>query len=59
VLGVEAPPEVMAALDPHRDFLAQEVLAVEVRLGSVDGPVGVADVMLDGSPIRVSLRRAV
>jgi isoleucyl-tRNA synthetase len=58
VLGVEASPEVSAALDPHRDFLAQEVLAVELSWGSVHQPAGAADVDLDGSSVRITLRRA-
>ncbi|HYT80987.1 MAG TPA: DUF5915 domain-containing protein, partial [Actinomycetota bacterium] len=57
-LGVEAPPEVVAALEPHRDFVAQEVLAVEMRWESVDEPAGAVDADLDGSSVRLSLRRA-
>ena len=58
VLGVEGPGEVLPALQAHRDFVAQEVLAVEVRWEPVDGAAGAADVNLDGSTVRVSLRRA-
>jgi isoleucyl-tRNA synthetase len=58
VLGVQAPPEMAADLKTHIDFIAQEVLAVEVRWDSVDHPAGVADVDLDGSAVRVTVRRA-
>jgi len=58
VLGVEAPSEMVAALESHRDFLAHEVLAVEVRWELVDQPAGTIDVELDGSSVRLSLRRA-
>jgi isoleucyl-tRNA synthetase len=57
VLGVEAPAEVWAALEPHRDFLAQEVLAVEVRDRPVEDPAGTVDVDLDGHHVRLSVRR--
>jgi isoleucyl-tRNA synthetase len=58
VLGVEAPPEVEATLQSHLDFISQEVLAVEVRPETVDQAAGAADLDLDGSSVRVSLRRA-
>jgi isoleucyl-tRNA synthetase len=58
VLGIEAPGEIAPALETHRDFLAQEVLAVEVRWEPVDRPAGVTDVSLDGTTVRASLRRA-
>jgi hypothetical protein len=58
VLGVEAPPDVEATLKGHMDFIAQEVLAVEVRFETVDQPAGAADIDLDGSSVRLSLRRA-
>jgi isoleucyl-tRNA synthetase len=58
VLGIEAPGEIGPALETHRDFLAQEVLAVEVRWERVDRPAGVTDVSLDGTTVRASLRRA-
>lgn len=58
VLGIEASPEVWAALEPHKGFLAQEVLALEVLDQAVERPTGAVDVDLDGSRVRVSLRRA-
>jgi isoleucyl-tRNA synthetase len=58
VLGIEASPEVWAALEPHKDFLAQEVLALEVLDRAVGEPAGAVDVDLDDSSVRVSLRRA-
>jgi isoleucyl-tRNA synthetase len=58
VLGVEATSEVEATLKGHTDFIAQEVLAVEVRFDAVDQAEGGAQADLDGSSVRLTLRRA-
>lgn len=58
VLGIVAPADVAAALARQREFLAHEVLAIEVREEPVDEAAGAADLDLDGSQVRVSLRRA-
>jgi isoleucyl-tRNA synthetase len=58
VLGVEASPEVEATLKSHSDFIAQEVLAVEVRFKGVDQAEGSAEADADGSSVRLTLRRA-
>ncbi|MGH2554863.1 MAG: DUF5915 domain-containing protein, partial [Actinomycetota bacterium] len=57
-LGIVAPPEVNAALERHRLFLAGEVLAVEVRWEPVGEAQGASDLDLDGSLVAISLRRA-
>jgi isoleucyl-tRNA synthetase len=58
ILGVETDPELAAAADEHRDHLAAEVLATEVRLEAVDGARGEAALSLDGHRVRLTLRPA-
>ena len=56
-LTLEAGPEVSAAVDTHRDFLAQETLAVSVEFGSV-GDRGFSGEAGDGEPVRAAVERA-
>jgi isoleucyl-tRNA synthetase len=56
-LTLEAGPEVSAAVDTHRDFLAQETLAVSVEFGSV-GDRGFTGEAGDGEPVRAAVERA-
>jgi isoleucyl-tRNA synthetase len=58
VLGVDAPDDLWETLQPHRDYLAAEVLARAVERGAVDEPEGSAEVKLDGASVKISLRRA-
>jgi isoleucyl-tRNA synthetase len=60
-LAVGGPDSVQAAATSHADFIAGETLAVAVTVG--DGEVGsafphVRDVDVDGTPVRIALRRA-
>jgi isoleucyl-tRNA synthetase len=57
-LGVEATPATQAALQPHLAFVAKEVLAVVVRGEPVEEASGAAELDLDGSSVRVTLRRS-
>ncbi|GIH19949.1 isoleucine--tRNA ligase [Rugosimonospora africana] len=54
---VEAGPEVAMAVERHRDFVAEETLAVSLELGSV-GESGFAGEAGDGEPVRVAVARA-
>ena len=56
-LTLEAGPEVSAAVDTHRDLLAQETLAVSVEFGSV-GDRGFTGEAGDGEPVRAAVERA-
>ena len=53
---VDAAPEVTAAVEAHRDFVAGEVLATEIAFGSVDD--GFAGEAGEGEPVRVAVRVA-
>ncbi len=56
-LGVEgASEDLWAALEPHRTWIADEVLATEVTHEAVEGE-GAADVRIEGASIRISLKR--
>ncbi|HEX2765492.1 MAG TPA: isoleucine--tRNA ligase [Candidatus Limnocylindria bacterium] len=54
-------PEALAALEAHRDWLAEEVLATELVIGA-EAPPADADrtesVEIDGSTVELSVRRA-
>jgi isoleucyl-tRNA synthetase len=56
-LTLEAGPEVTAAVRAHRDFLAQETLAVSVEFGPV-GERGFTGEAGDGEPVRALVDRA-
>jgi isoleucyl-tRNA synthetase len=56
-LVVEAPGDVAAAVEAHRDFVAAETLAVSVTVGDV-GPGGFAGEAGDGEKVRVAVTRA-
>jgi isoleucyl-tRNA synthetase len=58
VLGLEAMGDVSAALDAFGDVLAAETLATELRRARVDDPSFEQTVSVEGSKVRVSLRRA-
>jgi isoleucyl-tRNA synthetase len=58
VVGMEADPDVAAAVDAHYDRFASEVLATNVRPQPVDGPTGEAELSVDGHKVRVTLRPA-
>jgi len=57
-LGIDAAEEAWDALDPHRSWIAGEVLAVSVERGEVSPSDGRAEVAVDGRNVSVSLRRA-
>jgi isoleucyl-tRNA synthetase len=61
-LTVEAGPEVSAAVEAHRDFVAAETLATSLTLGPVGGdgagPGAFAGEAGDGEPVRVAVARA-
>ncbi len=56
-LTVEAGPEVSAAVEAHRDFLAAETLAVSVTLGPA-GDSAFAGEAGEGEPVRAAVVRA-
>lgn len=53
---VDSSPEVVAAIEAHRDFVTGEVLAVELTVGSV-GESGFAGEVGDGETVRVEVGR--
>ncbi|MEX1264884.1 MAG: isoleucine--tRNA ligase [Actinomycetota bacterium] len=55
-LGVEAGPIVTAALAAHRETIAGETLALDVREEEVDATT--VDTSIEGERVRISLRRA-
>jgi isoleucyl-tRNA synthetase len=58
VLGIEASGVVAAALDAFADVVAGETLAAELRRGTIDDPSFEQTANVDGSDVRVTLRRA-
>jgi isoleucyl-tRNA synthetase len=54
-LAVDASPEVVSAVEAHRDFVAAETLAQALAFGPADGFVGEAG---DGEEVRVTVARA-
>jgi isoleucyl-tRNA synthetase len=57
VLGVQATGELAEALEGYRDYVAGEVLAVEVRTGVEDGAFR-QDAGIEGEPVVITVRRA-
>ncbi|MGH2795366.1 MAG: DUF5915 domain-containing protein, partial [Actinomycetota bacterium] len=56
-LGVEgASDDLWTALEPHRAWIADEVLATDLGREAVDGD-GSAEVRIEGAAIRISLKR--
>jgi isoleucyl-tRNA synthetase len=55
-LTIEAPPEVAAAVEAHRDFVARETLAVSVALGPA-GPEAFAGEAGEGIAVRAAVAR--
>jgi len=53
-IGLQAGPRVAAAVEAHRDWIAAQVLAVEMALVPDAGP-GAADLEVAGEPVRVDL----
>jgi isoleucyl-tRNA synthetase len=53
-LTLEAGPRVTAAVEGHREWIAAQVLAVELVAGAAGA--GAADLDVDGEPLRVDLR---
>jgi isoleucyl-tRNA synthetase len=58
VLGLEAEGRPAEAIDAFAGDIADETLAVELRPARVDGATFEQSVTIDGSDLRVSLRRA-
>jgi isoleucyl-tRNA synthetase len=56
-LTLEAGPEVTAAVEAHRAFVAQETLAVSVEFAPL-GDRGFAGEAGDGQPVRAAVERA-
>ena len=60
-VAVAGSPDDLAALEPHRDWLADEVLAVELRLGedaSMDGVDRHERVEVNGRTLELAIARA-
>jgi isoleucyl-tRNA synthetase len=57
-LGVEAPDEVWAPIEPFLDYVAGETLATTLGRGDVEAPDGKSDVRIDGERVTISIRRA-
>ena len=57
VVVLSAAGELGEAISQHRDWIAGEVLATELRLGT-NGDAGGVEVAIDGSPLGVGLSRA-
>jgi isoleucyl-tRNA synthetase len=58
VLGIEAGPDLQAAVREHQASLASEVLAVDVLAMSINDPTAAEDLLIDSTDGRLSLRRA-
>jgi len=58
VLGIEASEPFSAALDAFADVIAGETLAADLQRGAVVGAAFEQSVNVDGSAVRVTLRRA-
>jgi isoleucyl-tRNA synthetase len=58
VLGLEAEPDLAEAIDAFVDDIAGDTLAVELRRARVDDGTFEQSASIDGSDVRVSLRRA-
>ena len=52
---IGAPDELQAAVDAHRDWIAAEVLAVEL-VDAADGPDELPVIDVDGQPVRLEMR---
>jgi isoleucyl-tRNA synthetase len=55
-LRLDADGPIADAIDRHGDYVAGEVLAVELVVGTVDG-ADADELMVDGHPVRVRLER--
>ncbi len=56
-LGLEiADPALRAAVDAHRSYIADELLAVRIEDRPLDGSASATDIDLDGTAIRATLR---
>ena len=61
VVAVGGSAEVLAALETHRDWLAEEVLATDLAIGeaaSLDGADEAASMDVDGRSVDLAVRRA-
>lgn len=58
-LWLQAQPETVSALEPHRAHIAEEVLALSITTGQPPGDAAAAEVDLDGTTARVALKKAV
>ena len=57
LLDVSGPPEVGAAIDAHRDWIAEQVLAREIRFAEEPGEGWAHHELADGTPAAVSVKR--
>jgi isoleucyl-tRNA synthetase len=60
-VAVSGHPSWVERLQPHRAWLAEELLASSVELGpdaAIDGPDGAETIELDGASLRLSVARA-
>jgi isoleucyl-tRNA synthetase len=57
-LGLDVPDPLWNALEPHRDWIAGEVLASDISRGRVAAADGTADVAVDGAAVSITLSRA-
>jgi isoleucyl-tRNA synthetase len=60
-VAIGAPEELASRLEPHRAWLADELLATRLELGpgaTLDGADRTEEAQLDGTAVRLALRRA-
>ena len=60
VASIDGPDDLLARLEPHREWLADEVLATDLRLGAepIEGPEVSEAVEVDSGRVDLALRRA-
>ncbi|HVL90313.1 MAG TPA: DUF5915 domain-containing protein, partial [Actinomycetota bacterium] len=56
-LTLDVSEDLWTALEPHREWIAAEVLATSFERGSSGSPLGKADVKLDGNKIPFAIER--
>lgn len=54
----ETAPDIVAALEPHRDYIRQETLSVSLTAGPPPEGLAGAEFILSDHPVRVAVRRA-
>ena len=61
IVGIIAPEAVVAAVNTHRQWLADETLALDIRFGALDAPLASRNLHIAGldEPVEIMLLRAV